>query len=216
MDMVDLIGVDTQNAYELLKDQINSLVLKPGAAVNEAELCAALGVGSVPVREALKLLFHDQLIVVSRQGGIYVADLNPKDLAMLSEVRVGLESQAAGLAASRATADHLLVMDALIQEQEKIKVGDTTAWFDLDHKLHQAIAKASGNHYLAHSLETYFGLSQRLWYLVLPKLDFLSYAVEEHTQLVESIRAGDRPQAETRMRDHVLGFYKKVQNLIED
>jgi len=172
--MVDLIGVDTQNAYELLKDQINSLVLKPGAAVNEAELCAALGVGSVPVREALKLLFHDQLIVVSRQGGIYVADLNPKDLAMLSEVRVGLESQAAGLAASRATADHLLVMDALIQEQEKIKVGDTTAWFDLDHKLHQAIAKASGNHYLAHSLETYFGLSQRLWYLVLPKLDFLS------------------------------------------
>jgi len=216
MDMVDLIGVDTQKVYELLKDQIITLVFQPGSAVNEAELSAALGVGAGPIREALKLLHHDQLIVVSRQGGLYVAELNPEDLKMLSEVRVGLEGQAAGLAALRATADHLLVMDALIQEQAKIEVADRTAWFNLDHKLHQAIAKASGNRYLAHSLEIYFGLSQRLWYLALPKLDFLSAAVEEHAQLVESIRTKDSHQAEKRMREHVLGFYQKVQNLIEE
>jgi DNA-binding GntR family transcriptional regulator len=214
MDMMELIGVDTQNAYDLLLEQINKLVLKPGSAINENELAAALEVGNVPIREALKLLYHDQLVMVSRQGGLYVADLNPKDLKMLSEVRVGLESQAAGLAAARATADHLLVMDALIREQSKIQADDKEAWFDLDHKLHQAIAKASGNHYLAHSLEKYFGLSQRLWYLVLPKLEFLSAAVEEHAQLVDSIRSRDSEQAEIRMRDHVQGFYQKVQNLI--
>jgi DNA-binding GntR family transcriptional regulator len=214
MNMVDLIGVDTQKAYELLKEQINTLVLKPSSAINEAELSASLGVGKKPIREAMKLLYHDQLVVVSRQGGLYVANLNPEDLKMLSEVRVGLEGQAAGLAAERANPDHLLVMDSLIREQENIEPEDKAAWFDIDHKLHQVIAKASGNHYLAHSLETYFGLSQRLWYLVLPKLDFLSAAVEEHTQLVESIRSKDSHQAEKRMKEHVLGFYKKVQNLI--
>jgi len=212
--MVDLIGVDTQKAYELLKQRINTLVLEPGSAINEADLSISLGVGTTPIREAMKLLYHDQLVVVSRQGGLYVANLNPEDLKMLSEVRVGLESQAAGLAAERATSDHLLVMDSLIREQENIKSEDKVAWFEIDHKLHQAIAKASGNHYLAHSLETYFSLTQRLWYLVLPKLDFLSAAVEEHNQLVESIRSKDSAQAETRMREHVLGFYKKVQNLI--
>ncbi len=212
--MVDLIGVDTQKAYELLKQRINTLVLEPGSSINEAELSVSLGVGTTPIREAMKLLYHDQLVVVSRQGGLYVANLNPEDLKMLSEVRVGLESQAAGLAAERATSDHLLVMDSLIREQENIKSEDKAAWFEIDHKLHQAIAKASGNHYLAHSLETYFGLTQRLWYLVLPKLDFLSAAVEEHNQLVESIRSKDSAQAEMRMREHVLGFYKKVQNLI--
>ena len=214
--MVDLIGVDTQKVYEILKDQIITLAFQPGSAVNEAELSASLGMGTGPIREALKLLHHDQLIVVSRQGGLYVAELNPEDLQMLSEVRVGLEGQAAGLAASRATADHLLVMDALIQQQTNMDVKDKSAWFNLDHKLHQAIAKASGNRYLAHSLEIYFGLSQRLWYLALPKLDFLSTAVEEHAQLVESIRAKDSQDAEERMREHVLGFYKKVQNLIEE
>jgi len=94
--MVDLIGVDTQKAYELLKEQINTLVLEPGSSVNEAELSVSLGVGTTPIREAMKLLYHDQLVVVSRQGGLYVANLNPEDLKMLSEVRVGLESQAAG------------------------------------------------------------------------------------------------------------------------
>ena len=212
---MDFIGVDTQKVYLLLKEQINTLLLEPGAAINEAEISASLEIGSQPVREALKLLYHDQLVVVSRQGGLYVADLNPEDLRMLSEVRVGLESQAAGLAAERATPDHLLVMDALVLEQAKIKPDDKASWFDLDHKLHQAIAKASGNHYLAHSLEKYFGLSQRLWYLALPKLDFLSAAVEEHVQMVASIRAGDSHEAETRMRDHVEGFYQKVQILFE-
>ncbi len=212
---MDLIGVDTQKAYQLLKEQINTLKLKPGSAIDEAKLSKALGLGKIPIREALKLLYHDQLIVVSRQGGIYVAELNPDDLKMLSEVRVGLESQAASLAAARATEDHLLVMDALIEQQANIKEDDQTAWFDLDHKLHQAIAKASGNHYLAHSLEKYFGLTQRLWYLALPKLEFLSTAVQEHTSLIESIRQGDSSRAALKMREHVQGFYTKVHDLIE-
>ena len=212
---MDLIGVDTQKAYQLLKEQINTLKLKPGSAIDEAKLSKALGLGKIPIREALKLLYHDQLIVVSRQGGIYVAELNPDDLKMLSEVRVGLESQAASLAASRATEDHLLVMETLIEQQANIKEDDQTAWFDLDHKLHQAIAKASGNHYLAHSLEKYFGLTQRLWYLALPKLEFLSTAVQEHTSLIESIRQGDSSRAALKMREHVQGFYTKVHDLIE-
>lgn len=212
---MDLIEVDTQKAYQIIKEKITTLEIEPGSAIDESELSASIGFGSTPVREALKLLYHDQLVVVSQQGGIYVAGLNPNDLKMLSEVRVRLEGQAAGLAAARATEDHLLVMDALVQEQGKIKADDKASYFDLDHKLHQAIAKASGNHYLAHSLEKYFNLSQRLWYLALPKLDFLSAAVEEHTQIIESIRAKDSQQADIRMSNHVQSFYQKVQNLIE-
>ncbi|MGD2026879.1 MAG: GntR family transcriptional regulator [Anaerolineales bacterium] len=212
---MDLIEVDTQKAYRVIKELITTLEIKPGSAIDESELSASIGFGSSPVREALKLLYHDQLVVVSQQGGIYIAGLNPSDLKMLSEVRVRLEGQAASLAAARATEDHLLVMDALVHEQGKIKTDDKVSYFDLDHKLHQAIAKASGNHYLAHSLEKYFNLSQRLWYLALPKLDFLSAAVEEHVQIIDSIRAKDSHQAEIRMNNHVQGFYQKVQNLIE-
>jgi DNA-binding GntR family transcriptional regulator len=213
---MELIEIDTQKAYQKLKDLITTLKIEPGSPIDEVQLSESIGHGRNAIREALKLLIHDQLITISQQGGIYAADLNPQDLKWLSEVRVVLERQAAGFAAARAKPDQVLVMETLLKEQEKIPSDDQISYFNLDHKLHQAIAKASGNHYLAHSLEKYFILSQRLWYLALPKLEFLSSAVEEHAQIIMSIRTKNVGEAEDRMGRHVQGFYEKVQNLLNN
>jgi DNA-binding GntR family transcriptional regulator len=59
-------------------------------------------------------------------------------------------------------------------------------------------------------LERLFGLSQRLWYLVLPRLGFLPSAVEKHLELVAAIEEGDEEQAEAIMRAHVADFYAQV------
>ncbi|MBD3306143.1 DUF4445 domain-containing protein, partial [candidate division KSB3 bacterium] len=85
---------------------------------------------------------------------------------------------------------------------------------EVDHSFHQAVAQAAHNTYLAETLEHFFGLSQRLWYMVLPHLSFLPAAVEEHLMLLESIKAGDRDRAEQIMYDHVEGFYNKVRNVL--
>jgi DNA-binding GntR family transcriptional regulator len=55
-----------------------------------------------------------------------------------------------------------------------------------------------------------FGLSRRLWYLVLPHMGYLPAAVEEHLDLVEAIRAGDADRAGHIMHDHVEEFAAKV------
>ncbi|MCK4831781.1 MAG: FCD domain-containing protein, partial [Anaerolineales bacterium] len=85
-----------------------------------------------------------------------------------------------------------------------------------DHKFHQAIARAARNRYLAATLERYFGLSQRLWYLVLPQLDFLPTAVQEHLDLIDALRAGDADVAEQIMREHVQMFYDQVRAILID
>jgi DNA-binding GntR family transcriptional regulator len=212
---MQLVEIDTQQAYEQIREMIITLVLMPGSRVDEQELADHLDLGRTPIREALKLLAHDDLIEVSKHQGVYISRIDPEDLKSLSEVRVLMEGSTARLAAQRATEDDILIMEALIEEQKNIPSGDKQAWFEIDHKLHQAISAASHNRYLSESLEYYFGLSQRLWYLALDKIDFLSQAVQEHADLVRSIKHHQSDVAEEIMAAHVLNFYNKVQEIIE-
>ncbi len=211
---MELVRVDTQRAYELVREQITTLELEPGSPINEQQLAGDLGMGLVPVREALKLLAHEGLVVITPRHGLYVADVNIPDLEQISEMRLMLESLSARLAARRATPDDLVVLEALRQEQATTPAEDSRRLFDVDHKFHQAIARAAHNKYLADTLERFFGLSQRLWYLALPKLGFLPSAVEKHLDLVEAIKAGDADRAEQIMREHVQEFYDKVREIL--
>jgi DNA-binding GntR family transcriptional regulator len=87
--------------------------------------------------------------------------------------------------------------------------------FDLDHKFHQAVAAAAHNRYLAQTLDRLFGLSRRLWYLVLPHLESLPSSVEMHLDLVQAIADGDAGRAEEIMREHVKEFYDEVRQTLE-
>jgi DNA-binding GntR family transcriptional regulator len=212
---MELVRVDTQRAYERIKEKITTLELSPGAPIDEGQLADELGMGQVPVREALKLLAHDHL-VETPQKGLYVADVNVHDLKQISEIRLLLESYCARQAAQYASKDDLVVLEALCQEQASIPPGEHRQLFDLDHKFHQAIANASRNRYLGDILEHFFGLSQRLWYLVLPHLEFLPAAVEKHLDLVEAIKNHDPDGAEKIMRNHVKEFYDQVHNILSE
>ncbi len=209
-----LLRVDTQRAYELIKEKITILELGPSAPLDEQRLADELNMGLVPVREALKLLIHDDLVVITERHGLYVTDINLPDLEQLSEMRLSLESLCARLAAQRATSDDIAVLEALRQEQASIPPEDNRRLFDLDHKFHQAIAQAAHNKYLARALEHFFSLSRRLWYLALSDLTFLPAAVEEHLELITAIKTGDADRAEQVMRHHVQNFYAQVQEIL--
>jgi DNA-binding GntR family transcriptional regulator len=182
--------------------------------INEQLLAEELEMGLAPVREALKLLVHDNLVVITPRHGLYVADVNAPDLEQLSELRLSLEGLSARLAAQRATEDDIVILETLRQEQANTPADDRRRLFDIDHKFHQAVARAAHNKYMADSLERLFGLSQRLWYLALPKLGFLPTAVEQHLDLVQAIKNGDGDEAERIMRTHVGEFYAQVREVL--
>jgi DNA-binding GntR family transcriptional regulator len=219
---MELERVDTQRAYDIILAKITTLELAPGAAINEQRLAEELNMGTVPVREALKLLAHDSLVVITPRHGLYVADVSRPDLEQISELRLSLESLCARLAAQRATPDDLVVLEVLRQEQAaQAEIEATTdlgqasqRLFELDHKFHQAVAQAAHNRYLARTLDQFYGLSQRLWYLALPGLGFLPASVEKHLELVEAIKAGDADRAEQVMHDHVQEFYDRVRGIL--
>ena len=211
---MELERVDTKRAYEWIRERITTLELEPGSVINEQVLAEELEMALAPVREALKLLAHDNLVVITPRHGLYVADVNAHDLEQLSELRLTLEGLSARLAAQRATEDDIVILEALRQEQANTPADDRRRLFDIDHKFHQAVARAAHNKYMADSLERLFGLSQRLWYLALPKLGFLPGSVEQHLDLVQAIKNGDGDEAERIMRAHVGEFYAQMREVL--
>ena len=81
---------------------------------------------------------------------------------------------------------------------------------DLDQAIHRQIYRIARNSFLESTLERYFNLSLRLWYLVLDRQLHLREAVEEHAELLNAILAGDGDRAENAMRRHVTGFEREV------
>jgi len=211
----ELVRVDTQDAYDKIKEKIVQLQLQPGAPVDEDTLAGELQMAPTAIREALKLLLHDNLVTVTARHGIRIADVHPDDLRQLFEMRLPLEMLCAQMAAERATGDDITVMEALVREYEGAKKGrDLSHLLDLDHRYHRALADAAHNRYMRDALEQFFGLSERLWHLALPQVDWLITALDRHATLVGAIKAHDAEQAGVLMREHVLDFQRHVEEAL--
>src|SRR4051812_34326968 len=93
-----------ERAYEIIRDRLVMLEIRPGAPINDDQLGRELGLGRTPVREALKRLERERLVVAYPRRGTFATDVKIADLGHISEVRQQLEPVAAAAAASRATA----------------------------------------------------------------------------------------------------------------
>jgi DNA-binding GntR family transcriptional regulator len=212
---MELVRIDTQRAYELIREKITSLDLSPGSSIDEGKLAKELEMGLVPVREALNLLASNHLVETADQC-LFVSKVSIPDLQQISEIRMLLEPYCAWQAAAHATTDDVIVLEALAQEQSQIPQDEPKLLFDLDHKFHQAIARAARNRYLAEILEDFYGHSKRSWFLALPHLDFLPAAVESHLYIVQAIKDQDAERAKQIMQNHVKGFYEQVFEILKE
>jgi DNA-binding GntR family transcriptional regulator len=210
-----LTRVDTRRAYQQLFEQITRLEIEPNQTLDPEHIARELGIAEKAVREALWLLAYDELILVEDVRYI-VTRIRKEDLTSLSELRSLLESCSARLAAERATPDDLAIMEALRIESSQIEGSDHVTLFELDSKFHRAIARAAKNKNLQRSLDRYYGLSRRLWFLVIQDLEFLPSAVSEHYQLLQAIRDGNSSRAAKLMREHVQAFYRKVEEIFKE
>ena len=105
-------------AYRQLRDKLIMLEIRPGEPINDGQLAAELGFGRTPVREAIKRLEVDHLVVSYPRRGTFATNVDFTELADVSEIRELLEPLAARRAASRAS-------DAM--RRELLHVADTIA-----------------------------------------------------------------------------------------
>jgi DNA-binding GntR family transcriptional regulator len=203
-------GLIAERAYYQLRDRIVTLQLPPGAILREDELMRELGIGRTPLREAVKRLALENLVAVQPRRGTFVTHVDVADIVHITEVRVELEAQAAELAALRMDADARARAEALVTELESLSSEDHDALMRFDERIHRFVYATSRNPYLAETLERYFALSLRVWYVVLDRVPGLGGAVHDQERLLEALLARDPPRARAIMREHILAFQREI------
>lgn len=198
-------------AYEGLRDRLVTLEIVPGEPLNDDALARTLGVGRTPVREALKRLELDRLVVTYPRRGTFATRVEITDLSYISEVRAELEPLAASRAARVATPaarqalhEVLVAADALDDDAPVVEV------LRADAAIHRAIYAAAANPHLQDALIRYNNLSTRIWCLVMDRLEGVAGHLHEHRDLVEAIIAGDTERAAALSRSHVERFEAAV------
>jgi DNA-binding GntR family transcriptional regulator len=204
----------SEEAYTRLLERIVRLDMPPGSVVNEARLREELKIGRTPIREALQRLARENLVRSIPHRGTFVTDVNITDLARITEVRVVLESHAARLAAEKHTTADAQATRDLLQLLRGDRITDQRQLMQLDQRIHRLIYRAAHNPFLEATLERYFNLSLRLWYLVLDRQVGLRRAVDEHIDLLEAVLSSDGELAETIMRKHVVGFEREIRKVL--
>jgi DNA-binding FadR family transcriptional regulator len=193
-------------------------------------LIAATGVSRTVVREAVAALRANGLVVTRQGVGAFVAETvrrpfriefdelrSLREVLEVMELRTGIEIEAAGLAAERATPAQLRRITECFEELGAIvRRGESAV--DQDYAFHCSIAEATGNPQFKRLLE-YLGRFMIPRHTIkggpglTPDRAYLEKVQVEHRDIITAIRQGAIPQARAAMRRHLLNSRKRYQKL---
>ncbi|OCI30364.1 GntR family transcriptional regulator [Oerskovia enterophila] len=188
--------------YDLLRARIIDGTLAADARLTEPVLSSQLGVSRTPVREALRLLQAEALVVEQPTGGVRVAPLAVTDLHRVYDVRARLEGLLARDACERARpadVQHLArlvdLMDAVRDhEDEVLRIGA---------QFHGEIESLADNRWCSELLRQIRGHVDRYRSLSARERVGTTDHVDEHRAVARAIASGDPDAAERSMREHI-------------
>ena len=203
-------------AYHRLKDKLILLDIRPGEPINDVALAAELGVGRTPVREALKRLETDHLVVSYSRRGTFATVVDVTELGAISDIRQLLEPHAARRAAENASPVQRAELRETAIEVSGLQAidGDRSTFISEDMAIHKLIYRATGNPHLEDVLVRYDNLATRIWCLVIDKLPDLADHVREHSALLEAVAAGEADTAATLALAHVTNFERAIRRVL--
>lgn len=191
-----------------------SIELQPGAVIREAELMSSLELGRTPIREALKRLEAEDLVISTPHRGMHVAGIAITDLMQIFEVRLDLEALSARLAAQRIQPVELERMKALAREYQQQDQADLKGLFELDRRFHLLMAEAAHNRFLKREIGRYYDLSLRIWYMAFRFVRPSDVDVHAHISMLDCIEGGDIQGAEEGMRGHLRHFHTTIKEYL--
>jgi DNA-binding FadR family transcriptional regulator len=217
-----LDAIDNRRLYRQIADQLTRYIESEDFQVGsrlpaERELAERFGVSRPTVREALIALEVEGLVEVKVGSGVHVLDRpRPKREAHpavpppgpfdVIKARYLIESEAAALAASNATADHLQAMKTALAQMRSMKTHGAEATA-ADERFHMAIAEASGNAALVMVIHQLWEQRTSPLYMQLESHftgeTIWSLALEEHSELLDAIASRDPTASREAMRKHM-------------
>ena len=181
-----------EELVERLRNMVVEDALKPGEKVPEKDLCEAFGVSRTPLREALKVLASEGLVILQTNRGARVAEVTQEELENTFAVIAMLEQLVGELACQNlddAGIAHLQKRhDAMIKA---FGVGDLQAYFKANQDIHNALIEGAGNDILESHHRMLAARVRRARFMVNLSDERWQQAIEEHEKMMVLLRARD-------------------------
>jgi DNA-binding GntR family transcriptional regulator len=190
--------------------------MRPGERLTETRLCEEFKCSRSPLREAIRMLAADGLVLIEPRRGARVVALSERDLSDLYRVRGVIEGLAVQLAAQKGTNAEFAQLTALNEQMlSAISRGDIGEYFALNASFHHAIAQAGENRHVATIQQSVAArsLSPLFQFGNSSPAHFLR-SVDDHSGILEALKQRDGELAEERMRAHLDAACREAEDLI--
>ena len=193
-----------EEAVGRLRELIIQGRLAPGARLNERLLSEQLGISRTPLREAIKLLASEGLVVLLPNRGAQVAPLEAGRLAETLAVMGALEALAGELACRNATDAQVAEVAALHAEMvARHASGDLASYFRYNQAIHLKIVEAAGNATLTQTYRQLNANVLRARYMANLSRERWDEAVREHEGILAALRARDPVRLKCLLQGHL-------------
>jgi GntR family transcriptional regulator, rspAB operon transcriptional repressor len=190
--------------FDVLRQAIVQLQLRPGNALSEAEVAKQLGVSRQPVREAFIKLAEAGLVEIRPQRGTLVQLISRREVENARFLREAVEVAIARKAAQEAGPDGIAAMkETLARQREANERGDVAGFMRADDAFHQAIARSVECEHAWRVLEGLKVQMDRVRYLSMPQATPVPTLIAQHEAIVDAIAAHAPDEAEAAMRTHL-------------
>ncbi|MFC4557679.1 GntR family transcriptional regulator [Virgibacillus kekensis] len=200
---------------ELIADQLKKRIwneeMQFGERLLETELAETYDVSRSTIREALKILEIEELVVSKARKGTYVANFTEQDVNEIIELRTLIEAQAFTKAVSRLEKEHIEKLDSILAEMKKrVADKDWNGLFDLDMKFHSYVVGLCGN---SRIIKIYDSLQVQIRTFLM-HLDKYYSSVEsfyqEHADLLEALKSRNVMHVNRQVKDHIEYVEEKL------
>jgi DNA-binding GntR family transcriptional regulator len=190
--------------YELLRMRIIIGKLRPGQVVNEIEIARQLGVSRTPVREAVKRIGDEGLIVVRAQNGTFVSEFSRNALDEAYLIRTALEVESVKKAVANLRPQDLeRLEDIIVAHEAAIRRARYAEAIRLDDMFHRQIAEASGLTMLWRAVDISKAQMDRGRHLALPHPGMGEVTIAQHREILDALQSRDKARAVRAIKDHL-------------
>lgn len=202
----------------VLRDAIVTGVIRAGEQLNQVELARQFGVSRVPVREAIRLLEAEGLVVSEPHRQTVVSALTPSALGEIFDLRVYLETTALGAAVPDLTAADFAELESLVGQMTRER--DHRQWMRLNDRFHDALYRRSGKEFVGLQIRQLRQSVERYFWSGGHAMHRTQEANAEHRRILESCRAGDVARAQEDLKNHLratlAGLTRTLRGVRED
>lgn len=194
----------TRLIADQLKEAISSGKINPGEKLSESDLMASVGVGRVPLREALRSLEAEGYVTFLSKDHVVVSKPTVEEIEDYYTIASVLEGLAARLAVEHARPEEIERLRELHQHlRQTAKSRDAAAYFEANSRFHRFIAELAGNERLYRMIDQMRQEMRKTRILALHLPQRVDYSMREHDQIVDAFLRRNPELAEAAVIKHL-------------